>query len=94
MICEVVGKVKRPYELENGKKGISCRLSVHIGQYVEDKSAGIEAEGEQFAEYRCSDSIADLLKVGDTIFAELDDMKTRIKSVMVKNEDGSFFPID
>lgn len=46
MICEVVGKVKRPYELESGKKGISCRLSVHIGQYVEDKAAGIEAEGE------------------------------------------------
>ena len=46
MICEVVGQVKRPYELESGKKGISCRLSVHIGQYVEDKAAGIEAEGE------------------------------------------------
>lgn len=97
MIVEVVGKSKRPYELEDkqGKiiSGISCRLSLHVGNYESDSSSGIVGEGEQFIELRCPDSIVDQVNIGDTISVELDDKRTRVKSAMLQIESGGFMPI-
>lgn len=97
MICEVVGKSKRPYELqdERGQRrsGISCRLSVHVGTYEADATQSIIGEGEQFAEYRCPETIVDGVSVGDTLAVELDDKKTRIKSAMVQIDGGGFMPL-
>lgn len=91
--CELVGKAKKPYEID-GKKGLACRVSVHIGEYVNDPRNGIDGEGEQFAEYRCPERIVDLLKVGDSVMLELDDKMTRVKSAAVRDENGSFFPVE
>ena len=97
MICEVVGKSKRPYELtdDRGKtrSGISCRLSVHVGAYEVDPTNNVLGEGEQFSEYRCPENVSDGVSVGDTVSVELDDKKTRIKSAMVQIDGGGFMPV-
>lgn len=91
MEVKVVGKVKRPYTLE-GKSGISCRLSLCAGDYYADKSAGIESEGVRYLEVKCPVDIADCLRVNDEIYAEFDDKVTRIKSAMIKTDNG-YIPI-
>lgn len=97
MIVEVVGKSKRPYELQDSqgkiRNGVSCRLSLHVGTYENDSSSGVVGEGNQFIELRCPDSIIDQVNVGDTISIDLDDKKTRIKSAMLQVESGGFMPI-
>lgn len=88
-----MGKVKKPYHLDNGKSGVSCRISCRIGNYLsilEDEQIG---EGVQYIEVRCPVSIADQLSINDDIFLELDDLKTRAKSVLLKTPDG-FIPVE
>ena len=98
MICVVVGKLKKPYEVtdERGrtKSGISCRLSLSVAPYENDPSNGVFGEGEQFVEYRCPENIVDAVDLGNTLSVELDDKKTRIKSAMIKVGENSFMPID
>lgn len=89
MDVKVVGKVKKPYSIE-GKSGISCRLSLFAGDYYSDKRAGIEGEGVRYLEVRCPVDIADLLRVNDEINAEFDDKETRLKSAMIKTDNGYF----
>ena len=91
MEVKVVGKVKKPYSID-GKDGISCRLSLCAGDYYADESAGIEAECVRYLEVRCPVDIADLLRVNDEIYAEFDDKATRLKSAMIKTDNG-YIPI-
>lgn len=97
MIVKVVGKLKRPYELtdNNGKtkSGISCRLSLYVGEYDTDAEEKIEGEGHQYVELRCPEQIADGVSIGDTLAVDLDDKKTRIKSAMVQIDGGGFMPL-
>lgn len=98
MICEVVGRSKRPYELTDEKtgvtkSGISCRVSLHVGSYDSDVSNHVFGEGDQFIELRCPESILDNISVGDTIHVDLDDRKTRIKSAMLQVDNGGFMPL-
>lgn len=88
MIGVVMGKVKKPYRLDNGKSGVSSRVSLFIGNYdsiAEDEQVG---EGNQYIEVKCPVNISDQLNVNDELFVELDDGKTRIKSAMLKTSDG------
>ena len=83
-----MGKVKRPYRLDSGKSGISCRVSLFIGEYnsvPEDDQVGV---GNQYIEVKCPVDISDQLNLNDELFVELDDGKTRIKSAMLKTSDG------
>ena len=83
-----MGKVSRPYTLNNGKSGVSCRVSLFIGEYIsvpEDEQVGT---GNQYIEVKCPVYIAEQLNVNDELFVELDDGKTRIKSAMLKTSDG------
>lgn len=98
MVCEVVGKSKRPYELRDERSGqvrcgMSCRVSLHIGSYESDTPNGVYGDGEQFIELRAPESIVDNINVGDTLSVEIDDKKTRIKSAMVQIDSGGFMPI-
>lgn len=98
MICEVVGKIKKPYEVKDVKtgevnKGISCRLSLHVEPYENNPREQIYGEGDQFVELRCPENICDGVEIGNTISAELDDKKTRIKSAMLQVDNGGFMPI-
>lgn len=97
MIVEVVGKVKRPYELtdQNGvlRKGMSCRLSVHVGSYETDVENGVFGSGEMYFEVKASEAIFDNVTVGDTLSIDLDDKKTRIKSAMLQVDNGAFMPV-
>lgn len=88
MIGVVMGKVKKPYHLDNGKSGISSRVSLFVGDYEsipEDDQVG---EGKQYIELKCPLDIFDQLNVNDDVFVEVDDLKTRIKSAMLKTSDG------
>lgn len=83
-----MGKFKKPYRLDNGKSGVSSRVSLFIGKYdsvPEDDQVG---EGNQYIEVKCPVNISDQLNVNDELFVELDDGKTRIKSAMLKTSDG------
>lgn len=93
MIGTVMGKVRRPYRLDNGKSGVSCRVSLKIGDYVSISEDEQIAEGVQYVEVKCPVTIADQLSVNDDVFLELDDEKTRVKSAMLKTPDG-FIPIE
>lgn len=96
MICEVVGKSKRPFEMQDQsgriRNGISCRISLHVGTYESDVDGAVGV-GEQYIELRAPESIADQVNVGDTISIDLDDKKTRIKSAMLQVDNGGFMPI-
>lgn len=68
MIGVVMGKVKRPYKLDNGKSGVSSRVSLFIGEYntiPEDEQVG---DGNQYIEVKCPADIADQISVNDEIF--------------------------
>ena len=93
MVVTVTGKMKKPYNM-NGKSGISCRVSMCCGEYYNDVLSGQIGEGQQYIEVKCPEKIFDLLALNDEINVELDDGKTRIKDIMVKNPDGSFSPIN
>lgn len=97
MICDVVGKSKRPYEMQDNtgkiKTGISCRLSLHVGKYETDVSSGAVGDGDQYVELRCPESIIEQVNVGDVISVDLDDKKQRIKSAMLQVDNGGFMPI-
>lgn len=92
MVVTVVGKMKKPYNID-GKQGISCRLSLSCGEYRDDPLTGQSGEGQQFIEVKCPEKIADILMINDEINVELDDGKSRVKDIMIKNPDGSFSPI-
>lgn len=94
MVATVMGKMKKPYKLDNGKSGVSCRISLFIGSYDSDPLTETIGEGEQFIEVRCPEKLADLINVNDELYVELDDGKSRIKSVMAKSSDGSFVPLE
>lgn len=94
MIATVMGKYKRPYKLDNGASGISCRLSLYVGEFKSDELSGAEGEGEEYIEVKCPVAIADKIHLGDDLSVDLDDGKTRIKSAMLKREDGSFVPLE
>lgn len=97
MICNVVGKSKRPYEMQDNqgktRTGVSCRLSLHVGKYETDELAGAVGDGEQYIELRCPESIVEQVNIGDVISIDLDDKKTRIKSAMLQVDNGGFMPI-
>lgn len=98
MICEVVGRSKKPYEIRDEmtgitKKGISCRVSVRVGPYDVDPANSVFGEGFQYVELRCPENIFDNISVGNTIHVDLDDRKTRIKSAMLQVDNGGFMPI-
>lgn len=97
MIVEVVGKSKKPYELteQNGtiRKGISCRISIHVGSYESDPEKGIFGDGDSYLELKVPESILDNVSIGDTLSIDLDDKKTRVKSAMLQVDNGAFMPI-
>ena len=98
MICEVVGRSKKPYEIKDEmtgavKRGISCRVSVRVGSYDDDPDNSVFGEGFQYVELRCPENILDNISVGDTIHVDLDDRKTRIKSAMLQVDNGGFMPL-
>ena len=95
MICDVVGKLKKPYEVKEmgaTNSGITCRLSLHVGKYVSN-SDDVVACGEQYIEIRCPESIFDQVNVGDVLSVEADDKLYRIKSAMLQVDNGGFLPI-
>jgi len=92
VVVTVMGKMKKPYNI-NGKSGVSCRLSLSCGEYLDDPLTGQTGEGQQFIEVKCPEKIADILMINDEINVNLDDGKTRIKDVMIRNDDGSFSPV-
>ena len=94
MIATVMGKYRRPYKLDNGVSGIACRLSLYVGEYKSDELSGAEGEGEEYIAVKCPVVIADKIKLGDDLSVDLDDGKTRIKSAMLKREDGSFVSLE
>lgn len=89
MIATVMGKFKKPYEV-NGNKGVSARLSLFAGEYQSDALTGAVGEGEQFIEVKCPLPLFDQIVVNSEYKFDLDDGKTRVKDVLVKREDGSF----
>ena len=89
MIATVMGKYSKPYEV-NGKKGVSARLSLYVGDYQSDALSGAVGEGEQFIEVKCPLSLFGDIKVSSEYNFNLDDGKTRIKDVLVRREDGAF----
>lgn len=93
MKCVIVGKQKKPYDFD-GKKGISCKVSIYINDYLTDTSNGVLGEGRRYVELRCPVFICDALKIEDSVFIETDDDLTRIKSCMIKTDDGGYFPVE
>lgn len=87
MICSVVGFIRKPYNFEN-KKGFTCKVSVLVGDY--DKDYG---QGQEYITLRCPDNIISQLSLGDYLSVDTDDAKTRIKSAMLRTDDGSYIPI-
>ncbi len=92
MIVTVMGKMKKPYNID-GKSGVSCRLSLSCGEYINDSFTGQTGEGSQFIEVKCPEKIIDQVMINDELSVDLDDGKTRIKDAMFRNSDGSFSPI-
>ena len=88
MVCTVVGKIKKPYNID-GNSGVSSRLSLFLGDYQSDSLTGSEGVGEQYIEVKCPVGIADQLEVGDDISVELDDKRLRIKSCMIQIDAGN-----
>ena len=60
MVATVMEKIKKPYKLDNGKSGVSCRISLFLGSYDSDSLTETVGEGEQFIEVRCPEKLADL----------------------------------
>lgn len=94
MVATVVGILKKPYRLDNGKSGVSCRVSLHLGEYIADRVNNDFAAGEHFIEVKSSVKLADVLNINDVIYVELDDDQSRLKSALLRNNDGSFTPIE
>lgn len=88
MVATVIGKFKKPYNMD-GKSGTACRLSLFCGEYQSDTLSGAVGSGEQYIEVKCPVGIADQLELGDEISVELDDGKSRIKSVMIQIDSGN-----
>ena len=88
MVATVVGKFKKPYNID-GNSGISCKLSLFLGEYQNDPLTGSEGVGDQYIEVKCPVSIADQVDVADDISVELDDKRTRIKSAMIQIDAGN-----
>ena len=98
MVCTLVGKVKKAYSLTDEKtggtkKGMSCRLSLHVDPYENNPKEQIYGEGDRFIELRCPENICDAVEVGNTLSVETDDKITRVKSVMVQIDGGGFMPL-
>lgn len=92
MEVKVVGKMKKPYNVE-GKKGISYKVSVFCGDYETDSFTGQVGEGGQYSEFKCPESVYESVMLNDELYIDVDDKKERIKSAMMKNSDGSYSPI-
>ena len=88
MVATVVGKIKKPYNID-GKSGISCKLSLFLGEYQNDPLTGSEGVGEQYIEVKCPVVISDQLEVGDDISVALDDKCLRIKSCFIQIDSGN-----
>ena len=98
MIGTVVGKYKKLYDFTDQKSGkqvhgMTVLISLGFGVY-ENGTDVLLCEGERFSELKCSEKILDSLAVGDIVYVELDDKKTRVKSAMLKIDDNSFVPIE
>jgi len=91
--CEVMGFGARPYDF-NGRQGTSYKISVSLGDYPVDNSKNIVGQGLKLAEYKCSEKVFRAIKVGYNVALELDDSNSRVKSAMLKTDDGYYVPID
>ena len=96
--CEVMGFGSRPYSFDDSKgkhlEGVTCKISVRIGEYPNDKDLGMIGVGYRYCEYKCSDVLVGAVQQGDFLFIEVDDLNTKIKSaLLLDSQTGFYMPI-